>query len=417
MHLPFRSLSVLLVLMVCAASTVARGDDYPALLGPHLHEQNGVTIEYIYTGEVFSNTRGGLSTRDATNYRGLFEMVVTADLDEIGLPPGGTLFVYGQNGHGRGITEDFVGDMQTLSNIDAPEFTQISEYWWQRGMLDELVTVRLGKQDCNAEFAIVDLGGDFVNSSFGFAPTIPMPTYPDPSMAVVTFFQLTEQTVFKAGVWDGRPNGQNWGFSNDGKAFSIFEFKREHELGGALYGDVHVGIWYHGDEFDDVTPVAGLGGLGGGFGGIGLQNLRARRGVSGGPGALAAGDVYQGAHGVYFGFDQMLLVEDEEQGLGTFFQYGWAQEDRWPIEQYFGTGLVYKGLIRNRDEDVIGLGVAHAIFSDYLPDTTDETAIELFYKAPLTPWATIQPDFQYIASPSGNTRDAVVFGLRFEVVL
>jgi carbohydrate-selective porin OprB len=36
---------------------------------------------------------------------------------------------------------------------------------------------------------------------------------------------------------------------------------------------------------------------------------------------------------------------------------------------------------------------------------------------PLSPYVTIQPDLQYIASPGGQNRDAFVFGLRYEVVL
>ena len=82
-----------------------------------------------------------------------------------------------------------------------------------------------------------------------------------------------------------------------------------------------------------------------------------------------------------------------------------------------GAGLVAKGLVRGRNEDVLGAGVAQVMFSDLLPDQTRETAIELFYKARLSPWAVIQPDLQYIAKPSGNGRDALIFGLRFQVAL
>jgi len=43
--------------------------------------------------------------------------------------------------------------------------------------------------------------------------------------------------------------------------------------------------------------------------------------------------------------------------------------------------------------------------------------VEVFYKAHLTPWATVQPDLQYVASPSGLYRDSLVVGLRFEILL
>ena len=47
--------------------------------------------------------------------------------------------------------------------------------------------------------------------------------------------------------------------------------------------------------------------------------------------------------------------------------------------------------------------------------TRQETAVEVFYKAAITPWLSIQPDLQYIASPSGIYRDALAVGLRFQV--
>ena len=77
-----------------------------------------------------------------------------------------------------------MGDYQMVDNIDAgEEFTQVTEFWWEREFIDGLVTVRLGKQDANAEFSVVDLGGDFINSSFGIVPNVPMPAWPDPAWA------------------------------------------------------------------------------------------------------------------------------------------------------------------------------------------------------------------------------------------
>ena len=48
--------------------------------------------------------------------------------------------------------------------------------------------------------------------------------------------------------------------------------------------------------------------------------------------------------------------------------------------------------------------------------SSHETAIELFYKAQLSPWMMLQPDLQFIANPGGDGRDAFVFGLRMELL-
>ena len=46
-----------------------------------------------------------------------------------------------------------------------------------------------------------------------------------------------------------------------------------------------------------------------------------------------------------------------------------------------------------------------------------ETVFELAYPAELAPWFSLQPDVQYVASPSGDRAvpDAVVTGLRIKI--
>lgn len=349
-------------------------------------------VEWIYTGEVFTNMRGGIDTNDATEYRGNLDLTITADLDEMGFAPGGTFFIYAQNGHGRGITDRYVGDFQVLSNIDAPDFMQVSEYWWDRELFDRLISVQLGKQDVNSRFAVMEMAADFINSSFGFHPTIPMPSFPDPSMAAAVSLRLTDRLSFEAGVWDGAPNGRNWGLSGTGTTFSICELSFDYALGrrDELPGQFHFGPWYHSDRFDDPAP-----------------------------GSTAS---FSGNHGIHCEMQQALFAERQgdhgnHQGLGAFAQYGWAPGDRNEAHQYVGGGLIYRGLILGRGDDVLGAGVAHLIFSDRLPNQAAETAVELFYKARLTPRAVLQPDLQYIAHPGGRHRDAFAFGLRFEVAL
>ena len=318
---------------------------------------------------------------------GLFNLAITGDLDELGLFPGGTVFVLAEDSHGRGLTDRFVGDRQVLSNIDEGPFTQVTEYWWQRKLVEEFITVRLGKQDANAEFAVVDLGGDFVHSSFGQPYNIPMPAWPDAAMGVLTLFEFSETFALKAGVFDGGADGSTWGFSGTGEVFSIGEFEAVWRLAdGRLPGDFHAGIWYHSGRWDHVTR----------------------------PGTALAGN-----YGVYLGMEQLLFRksgdDDETGGLGVFAQYSWAPAGRNDVPHYVGGGLVYKGLFRNRDDDTTGVGVAHAIFTPHL-GTNPETAIELFHKFQFSEFIVLQPDLQYIVSPGGTERDAFVFGLRHEVV-
>jgi len=366
----------------------AEPEEDPGLFRALPHGNGGLTMEYIYTGEVFTNMRGGLNTNDATEYRGNLDLVMTADLDEIGFAPGGIIFLYGQSGHGRGIS-GYVGETQTISNIDAPTFMQMSEFWWERGFCDDIFRLRIGKQDAAASFAFVEASGDFINGVFGAPVTIPLPTFPDPTMAAVTIVQLTEDLVFQCGIFDGAASGSSWGFSDTGDPFTIFEFRGNYESLRGMPGQYHVGMWHHDGVFENPAD---------------------------------ANITHHSNHGVYLGADQLIFKEnpsdaDDAQGLGVFGQYSWAPKDRNPVTQSFIVGMAYKGPLCCRDDDITGVGVGNATFSNLTPALLDETIVELFYKMQLTPYTVLQPDLQYIADPSGNGRDAFVAGLRFEVVL
>jgi porin len=132
---------------------------------------------------------------------------------------------------------------------------------------------------------------------------------------------------------------------------------------------------------------------------------------------------HRGNSGVYVVADQLLYREgegDEEcgQGLGAFFQFGWAPSEYNEITQHYGVGVQYTGLIPGRDSDVWGLGVHHVSLSgrvQSLEKRYSETAIETFYKFQVTDSVSIKPDLQYIVNPGGAGRDALVVGTRVEV--
>ncbi len=65
------------------------------------------------------------------------------------------------------------------------------------------------------------------------------------------------------------------------------------------------------------------------------------------------------------------------------------------------------------ERDVLGIGIASAEL--FQGGTHRETVTEIFYRALLTPRVSLQPDVQYIASPSGIYRDALAVGVRFEI--
>ena len=362
-------------------------EEHHGLLGQRLHGRGPVRFEYVYTGEVMTNARGGRSTRRATAYEGLFNLGANLQLEKLPVRMPGRFFMVFQHTHGRGITDDFVGDIQYVSSIDpSVNINQVSEYWWECSLFDGRVTVRLGKQDSNAEFHLIDQAAEFVHSAHGMPLSLPGPTYPHNGAAAVVTWQLTESWAAKAGVWDGMPNGATWGFSGTGALFAAAELEKKYSLfQGRLPGEFDIGYGYLTLPADDDETLA-----------------------------------FAEQHAFYLDWGQAITREDycdeaNDQGLFAFFRWGTA----WPrenvlIKDFVGAGLVYKGLLPRRNDDRLGIGVNHVRHN--LGGTGTETALELFYKAHITKWSTIQPDCQYVFSPSGIYRDSVVIGLRYQVV-
>ncbi|MFA8021069.1 hypothetical protein ACEN2Q_25310 [Bremerella cremea] len=90
------------------------------------------------------------------------------------------------------MTTDYLGDYQTLSNLDSDPFTQISEYWWMQEFGEGDVWFKIGTQDANANFCPLDLAGDLVGSSFGLIPNVPKPTFPRPGMGLAGFARWSD---------------------------------------------------------------------------------------------------------------------------------------------------------------------------------------------------------------------------------
>ena len=351
------------------------------------HPERSVSFEAAYYGEVFTNARGGISAKDATQYSGLLDLLLTIDFERLRAPVPGKFVMLAQNTHGRGLTEDFVGDTQVLSNIDSfDNIMQVGEYWWESGWLDGQVVIRLGKQDFNTEFQCIDGAESFIQSTFGLSPSTAFPTYPDQSMAAVALVQLGNSVQLKAGAWSAFARGGTWGFSGNDSMLFVGELERGHSLaGGELPGIMAIGALYESAGMIDgqrVSPV----------------------------------------HEYYFQFEQVLYREcpcEEESGQGLAMFGGYYP--RFPGEQRsvkaIGdssvVGVTYTGLLPGRDEDVLGIGIASAEL--FQGGTHRETVTEFFYRALLTPRVSLQPDVQYIASPSGIYRDSLAVGVRFEL--
>lgn len=367
--------------------------DRPAALGDiggfrSMLARHGISFEIASLDEGFSKATDG----GAGRYHGLTDVVLGVDTGAAGWWRGGTFVIDLQNTRGGDIS-DVVGDVQGVSNIVAPPGTRFAEYFLDQHLADGRWRIKIGKQDANADFVVSDGGGEFVNSSFGIIPTVPLPTFPAPALGVVVGWSPSGVIHVKAGTWDGAAE------LGSGVSTAIFDGSRgavaaaELELtpfgDRILAGTYRIGIWRH-TEVEVFCPpdTASLPKSG--------ERLT-------GP-----------ATGLYFTIDQGVW-ESAGRRLSLFAQGGWGESDRSAVSRYFGGGLTLSGPFTRRTDDLVGIGVAYADLGRLelaSPDCTSETVIELFYAAPILGWLTLKPDLQWIHRPGGLDGSAFVAGLR-----
>lgn len=348
-------------------------------------------------GFIFDDSHGGFGgIRRRWAARGLLDIELTVDLEKFVGLEGGTFYTDYQAFVGFDGSRD-IGDIQAFGNIDSNERSQLAEFWYEQWLWNKGFRFKIGRVDANSEFAFVDSGADFVNSSMAFSPTIFIfPTYPDPASGANFFLYPTEHISFGFGLYDGAASrnvhtGVHGPHTLDGgDLFFIGELDLKWAAGPkALPGRVGVGGWGHNGAFETFS-----------------------------------GKAQHGADGAYLTVDQMLWRErgdsqDDPQGIGAFFQYGWTDEDVSEVTEHLGAGFSWTGMLPERDEDIAGIGASWARLSDKVEFAANhETVIEWFYKIQLTPWMSLKPDLQYLVNPSGGGEvDDVLAGtVRVDVI-
>jgi porin len=262
---PFRlnHLSVTLLGLLCVVSVSSSlGDSDDLQQDDFRAEDRGgvLSIEPIYYGELFTNARGGKATKNATRYQGLLDLGIRLDLEASRMNLPGSLFLLAQNTHGRGLTEDFIGDTLVISNIDSFEnILHVGEYWWESRWMDDDLTLRLGKQDFNTEFQRIDGAEYFIQSTFGLSPSTAFPTYPNQAMGAVALWNMHDSLKLKVGAWSAFARAGTWGFSDSDAFLVVGELERLYSLAdGSLPGIVSVGAVYESAGEIDGQAVSAV---------------------------------------------------------------------------------------------------------------------------------------------------------------
>ncbi len=324
---------------------------------------HGVEVEADYLGESMV-----LDGDDEISYLGNLDLYVTFDTEKLHAWNGGTVFVYGENKHGSGLSDD-VGLLMQVTNLEASSFTQLSEFWLEQ-QLGSHIVVRLGKQDGNRDFASPRFAGNFINSSFGVLPGSPLPSYPAPALGVAVLADWTKWFGARAAIYEGEPRVESFGahaFEDHAGVFGIASLHLHHSvIGQESAGEFEVGGWTH------------------------------------------SGEDRSGVYGIY----DLLLYQhpedkEDERSVQGFVRGGWSPEQPDQIGTYVGGGLTAHGFLGMHNTIGVGTGYVKS-------DTTHETFVELMFKWRPRPWFTVEPDVQVYDTEHGHP---VFFVLRVKLKL
>lgn len=400
----------------------------------------GLKLSGFYTGEALGNPRGGIRQRGVAE--GLLEVDLDADLETLVGWKGAIMHASMFQIHGRGLSSNFVGNQLTVRDIEAAPSTRLWALWVQQSFANDAASLRVGQLPEQEEFVVSSLGAYFINGTFGWpiGMAANMPSgggaYPLAMTAARLKVKLSDETSWMVAVFNGDPapgsavqepdptrrnrDGLNFSFREPPAYFTEFSHAVNQDKDSpGLPTTYKLGGWYHTGRFNDLR-----------FDDTGRSLAD--------PLSSGAPRQHQGNGGIYGIIDHMLWRRPgtEDVGIGIFTRQMIAPPDRSAMPYYGEVGLTWKGMLEGRDDDVAGIAVAYGATSDRLSGRDrdanafgtptavrdHETAVELLYRAQLTPWWTVIPDVQYIIHPGGGVGlpddaaqripDALVVGLR-----
>lgn len=360
-----------LVLLVLAAPARASESWFQSL---EKLKRDGFILDMSYSFDYIDNLSGG--ARQDSTYQDNF-LAGFGILGDKFDADGATVYfnVLGNNGHNPGPSV-IVGDAQGVSNIEAPDKWQIHEAWYEQ-VFGKNFSVKAGYYDLNSEFDVISTASLFLNSSHGIGPDI--------AQSVPSLFPELQPGARLAYNWSQgyyllAAYSKNENTMTDNNIVMI-EYGKQADVGATLsrYG---IGLWYY--THGVTTDLAG--------------NTVAEK----------------NNQGVYALYEKGITSK-----LHVFLRYGVAEDELNMFSSYLGLGAVYTGLFDGREKDRFGVAIARADNSSTYKAVTstassNETNIELSYRAQVTQFFSLQPDIQYVMDPGADTSlsNATVFTVR-----
>src|SRR5262249_2699076 len=360
--------------------------------------------------------------KQTTIYEGLLTMTLNLDLEKLVHWPGATIYGEGYQINGRGLSRSAIGNLLTVTNIEALPGARLNDLWFQQELFDRQLSLRIGQIaiDDPDEFYYSQYSTNFINSTFGcpdlLTTDLPSggPCYPFAVPGVRLRVAPVTGLTFSTALFNGNPappgpgdpQGRNSGGTNfligQGGALVLSEVAYSFDIKPDLPNppsDLKLGGWYHTADFPDLRRDT-----------LGLSLAD--------PGSTGIAAPHRGDFGLYTVLDKLLWQPPDaaNRGLSGFLRIGGAPGDRNLISLEVDAGLTYKGLLPGRELDLTGIAASYGrigsaargaasdavLFGVAQPARDYETVLEATYLWNVAAWWVLQPDLQLIFHPGGH---------------
>ncbi len=366
----------------CAAAEETDTAPTAASRPPALDDSQNFALYGHIDTDFVSNLQGGIRTGHGVDSVAVGGITVSGNA--LGLQ--GSTFnlsamaIYADDVNGR-----YVGAITNPSNIEGNVTRVVLDTaYWQQAWLkhaDLGFTTRLGMFDLNSEFISTESAAQLINSSFGMDPCMTenftVSTFPKNGSGLVATLGTSADTdnaplALKVALFQGDVDTQTHPFSQG--LLSMAEAR----WSPVEYSALKLGVWEkHGNDLPSV-------------------------------------------HGAYLSAEGRLW-QHENSALDGFVRASYAdnkQETDGDIrpKNYWAAGLSWDAPLTGRPNDIFTLGFGDLqLEGGGTANSGRERFVEISYVAQISEHVYIQPDLQYIQSPSGEYPNAWVGIVRLHI--
>ena len=376
----------------------------------YLEDEYGVYVLGSYTAEVAGNPVGGENQN--VRYTQNVGLALLVDLERFAGLPSTRFIASASERTGESNSKKDIGNIYAVQQIYGGQTTRLVQLALGTQLFDSKLDVVAGRLNGLDDFAASPLYCNAQNLAFCGNPlSIPIDvnisSYPNTAWGARARWQPEPAFYLMTGVYNTRA-----GFRAN--KYHGVDFSIRHDSGAIVITELGVRPQHIGPHGLFTTLPGNYK-----FGGYWDTEPRLD---------FKTGLQERGTGGFYLAFDQMVWREPDttDQGPTPWITFHWAPPDKNPQTWFVNWGVVYRGMIPGRDDDVAGLYGAYGYLSPDQravqraaghPGQVYEMILEANYRVPVLPWFYLQPDIQGVINPGGTGKipNALVLALQFGV--